>query len=37
MGIKFANNAKTTLSASLNNSATTCTVADASVLPTLGT
>ena len=37
MGIKFANNAKTTLSASLNNSATTCTVADASVFPTLGT
>ena len=37
MGIKFANNAKTTLSASLNNSATTCTVADASVFPALGT
>lgn len=36
MGIKFSNNAKTTLSAALTNSATSCTVTDASDFPTIG-
>ena len=36
MGIKFSNNAKTTLSGALTSSATTCTVSDASVFPTIG-
>lgn len=36
MGIKFSNNAKTTLSAALTSSATSCTVTDASVFPTIG-
>ena len=35
MAVKFSNNGKTTLSASLNNSATSCTVADASVFPSI--
>jgi len=36
MAIKFSNNASTTLSASLGSAATTATVADGSVFPTLG-
>ena len=36
MAVKFSNNAKTTISGSLNTSATSVTVADASKLPTLG-
>lgn len=36
MGIKFSNNAKTSLSAALSSSATSCTVSDASVFPTIG-
>ena len=35
MAVKFTNNAKTTLSGSLSNSATSTTVADGSVFPTL--
>jgi len=36
MGIVFKNNAKTTLGSSLNNSATSATVTDGSVFPSLG-
>ena len=36
MGIVFKNNAKTTLASSLSNSATSATVTDGSVFPTLG-
>jgi hypothetical protein len=36
MAVKFSNNAKTTISGSLNTSATSVTVADASNFPTLG-
>ena len=36
MGIKFSNNAKTSLSAALSSSATSCTVSEASVFPTIG-
>ena len=36
MAVKFTNNAKTTLASGITNSATTATVADGSVFPSLG-